>query len=111
MLADQTARSARPRPGWSRCTAPTSTNSRHRALATAQVWSALPLSAMVTRAVNGNCSRRKRTAAGRWGRDRVPRFDRHDDLHLRRRELAISHGTSGIGDDVKWLHAAQLRLA
>jgi hypothetical protein len=37
-------------------------------------------------------------------------LDRDDDVHLRRRKFAISHGTSGIGDDVKWLHAAQLRL-
>ena len=37
-------------------------------------------------------------------------LDRDDDVYLRRREFATSHGTSGIGEDVKWLHAAQLRL-
>ena len=57
-LCDQTARSARPRPGCSMRTARTSSKSRASRSAMAQVPSVLPLSAMVTRAVNGKPSRR-----------------------------------------------------
>ena len=57
-LASQTERSAPPRPGCSIRTARTELNSASSALATAQVPSSLPLSAIVIRAVNGNRSRR-----------------------------------------------------
>ena len=52
-LCDQIARRARPRPGRSRWTARTSASSRASPVATAQVASVLPSSAIVTRAVNG----------------------------------------------------------
>ncbi len=53
------ARNARPRPDCSMCTARTSPNSRASPSAIDQVASVLPLSAIVTRAVNGKPSRRK----------------------------------------------------
>src|SRR5579862_8153625 len=61
-LCDQMARSARPRPDCSIRTARTSPNSRARPPAIDQVASVLPLSAIVTRAVNGKPSRRKPTS-------------------------------------------------
>jgi hypothetical protein len=57
-LADQMARSARPRPACSIRTARTSANSPARPSAITGVASVLPLSAIVTRAVNGKLSRR-----------------------------------------------------
>ena len=61
-LDDQTSCSARPRPGRSRCTARTSAYAVSSERAAGQVPSVLPLSAIVTLALNGKSSRRYPTS-------------------------------------------------
>ena len=97
-LDDQIACSARPRPGRSRWTARTSANVSSSERATGQVLSVLPLSAIVTRAVNGNPPRRYADEArDAWREIVLLVLDRDDDIYLGISLMRQSVRT-GLGD-------------
>ena len=98
---DQIWCSARPRPGRSRWTARTSGNLASSAQASGQVPSVLPLSAIVTRAVNGKALAQVPDEP-RDARREVVLFvlDRNDDIYLR----CLTHGPECANRD--WAAAA-----